>query len=220
MEIENNIFDREQNNIFYATINNEVYQVKFENLIFQFRNAFVNHLGNVNFEKREVRTIKLNIASIGEKVWHTYQDNSPFNPRMIYSSFENCVNDKNPILIQKKCDRPIIINTDYVGNIVAKVEDFLPKCAIKEDLEEQFLINGKDSFAYPINTYRWNGMKTLKVRIETPNNFMGLTFNNSNYDPCFDLATQEWLLEDGYEETHYSTIDECVSKNHIKVHKF
>lgn len=215
MHVYNNIFSKSLNNIFYTKIDGEVYQVKFENIIYSIDTIHTNDFLNFfEFNTHKIVTIKINVASKGEMTWYEHIYQSPFDPTKIYSSVEDCINEKHPIFKRKNF---IVTMNDNIEEIFIKAECLAPSVG-------EWCYNGKDIYNYDIyklRTYRWNGTQAVLERLQTnPSKFKGLVFYNSNWDSCFDLVNEEWLFDEEYVSTCYKTAKECIDNNWVKVHTF
>lgn len=208
MKIYNNIFGSD--NVFYISIENEVYQMKFRHVVVPMVDNVFDEDDELCFDRKEIRAIEIEVASLGVFKWYHRMYEPPFNPTDIYRNVEDCINKRNPIFVAT-CGE-LRFSSYLCSSFFVVKEDFAPK--------NSFLVLGRDFYGkevYKIKTYKWDGLKAKEVIVTTPNHFNDLV-NDPYEHVCFDLSTEEWLISD--DEKMYSSYDECVSDNYIKVHTF
>ena len=209
----NNIFtDKEK--IFYANIDNEVYQCKFNNVTIS-----VGYISSLDITEDCVTNIdgqivymELNIASVGNNVyWAKNGNQSLFCPLKIYRSAEDCINGKNPIFKGTKqlfLESPIVVDID---------KDFTPKRAFWKKI-----YRGNDETFYDLElyAYKWNGLKAKEEPFCSSSNVFDGKYINHRKNPLYNLVTRKWIADTEYYTNSYPTYEECVNNNHIKVHTF
>lgn len=210
----NNIFSSAANNIFYIKINGEVYEMKFENIVMPMASIKPDEFGLEVLNNREISTIRVNIASLGSKLWHTYGCNTGLPVTRIYKTLDDCVNGVNPIF---KFHRFSLTFTNAIEPIIANAEELLMDGAY---WSKETNIYGHNYLL--MRTYHWNGTEVISKRVFSPNTeeTKSLVFDNSYENIHYDLVTKKHIVDSEYQKTCYATYEECVNDNFVKVHRF
>lgn len=216
-KINNNPFARDKNSIFYTKIGTDVYQVKFEHIIYSIGNyAFKSRSEPIDFCKNLISSTVINVAGIGENCYDSYYGsiygNQPIaNLGKIYNSVEDCIDEYDPVF--KHLSTPggsYTLNFEY--DLVSTPEDITPYYAFLEEIQ--------DSKRYRYMTYFWDGTKVQKECCSTPSKSFKKIVSEDIEGFYFDLVDECWLVDDKYCKTHYSTYEECNNSNTVKVHTF
>jgi hypothetical protein len=208
MKIYNNLFGCD--NVFYINIKNEVYQMKFRHVVLPMVDNVFDENDELDFDRKDIRSIEIEVASLGVFKWYHRMYEPSFSPTDIYKNVEDCINKRNPIFIWS-CGE-LRFNPCWCSFFFAVKKDFAPK--------NSFLVLGYNLYGkevYKIKTYKWDGLNPKEVFVTTPNHFNDLV-NDPYEHVCFDLSTEEWLISE--DEKMYGSYDDCVSDNYIKVHTF
>ena len=210
----NNIFNKAENNIFFIKIKGEVYEMKFENIVLPMGGVSLNCLGKVTLTKKPIVTIRVNIASLGEKLWYHYEYGSELPITQIYDTLEDCINGINPIF---KWNGGKIVFTDVIEPIIASTDEVLMDGAYWEVTKNFY---GREVLI--MRTYHWNGTEAISKRVYAPNTdeTKNLVFYNSDETLHYDLVNEKHIVDSEYQKKCYSTYEECVNDNFVKIHRF
>lgn len=195
------------NGVFYTPINGEIYQLKFKSLSIPLS---YSKDSIINFNQREINTIIVDIASIGEMFWNNY--NKSFDAKKIYQTIEDCIECINPIFVFRA---PYGLR--FSGNVPKMETDIwncIPPCGFWDWYDYQYSVGGE----WRPKTYQWDGLSPQLRRMETKDKEK--VRKNENCDLHFDLVTESFILDKDYLKTCYASREECVNANHVKVHTF
>lgn len=211
----NNIFNKAENNIFFIKIKGEVYEMKFENLIVPMGGVSLNCRSMAILTDKSPVTARVNIASLGEKLWHKYQYCSEIPITQIYNTLEDCINGTTPIF--KWGGNGCLVFTDVIAPIIADTDEVLMNGAYW-DVTNNFL--GRDDLI--MRTYIRNGTEAISKRVYAPNTdeTKNLVFHNSDEIIHYDLVNEKHIVDSKYQKKCYATYEECVNDNFVKVHRF
>ena len=211
----NNIFNKAENKIFYIKIDGEVYEMKFENIVLPMHGVLLNNLGKVTMSDKAVVTIRVNIASLGEKLWYRHQFESELPITQIYETLDDCIKGVHPIF--KYGNYGCIKFTSVIAPIIATTDEVLMDGAYwrlsKNFYEEEVLT---------MRTYHWNGIEAISKRVYAPNTeeTKDLVFHNSDEFLHYDLVNEKHIVDSEYQKKCYATYEECVNDNVVKIHRF
>lgn len=162
------------------------------------------------FASAGIDYIALEIAGgIGECSWQYYRHNDTFNPYKIYRSFEDCVNEQNPVFYKGYNGKPALKEVYKVSLI-----EVLPENIFYENI-------GCDiygSLLWSPRTYHWNGINAVIERFKVQQKHLGYRSTYSNM--MFNLLEESFLFDDGSLENSYATAEECKAHNHVNVITF
>ena len=209
-----NIFNKKDNNIFYIKMWGDVYEVKFVNIVIPMGVVKPTKLGNVVLTDKGIVTLRVNIASLGERLW--FQDclGQDFPVTEIYKTLEDCINGVNPIFHWKNGD---VVFTDVTEPIIATTDEVLMDGAYWEETKNFY---GREVLI--MRTYHWNGTEAISKRVYAPNTdeTKNLVFYNSDEALHYDLVNEKHIVDSEYQKKCYSTYEECVNDNFVKIHRF
>ena len=211
-----NIFNKKDNNIFYIKMWGDVYEMKFVNIVIPMGVVKPTKLGNVVLTDKGIVTLRVNIASLGERLW--FQDclGQDFPVTGIYKTLEDCINGVNPLFKWNKYKR-FLKFTDAISPIVSDTKEMLMDGAYWKEDKDLYGIIIKQMW-----TYQWDGTKVISKRIYAPNTAEtnGLVFINTKEVIHYDLVNEQHIVDSEYKKTCYATYEECVNDNFVKVHRF
>lgn len=202
--MKNNIFSKENGNIFYTPINGEIYQLRFISLSVRLTHTTGNM---VYFNDRPINTAIVEIASLGIRHWNNNSLTDNFDLKKVYMSVDDAVAANNP-LFGYKLDHGTSV-TDIVPPIEICKRDCLPPCGFwfSEDMVNWY-----------IKTYQWNGLAAQMRNMRTDDKEK--VMSNGSYLLHYDLVSENFILDSEYLKTCYASYEECVDANAIKVHRF
>lgn len=67
--------------------------MKFEKIVIPMGRVMFNEHGRIILTYKPIVTIRVNIALLGEKLWHAYKSDSELPTTHIYATIEDCAND-------------------------------------------------------------------------------------------------------------------------------
>ena len=213
--MDNNIFNKAENKIFFIKINDEVYEMKFENIVIPMGRVMFNEHGRIILTDKPIVTIRVNIALLGEKLWHAYKSDSELPTTHIYATIEDCTNGTNPLFKWDGYER--LEFTSVIEPIFATTEEMLMENAYWERVKDS-----NENYILEMCTYHWDGTKPISKRVYAPNTneTEKLVFYNYNEIPHYDLVNEKHIVDSKYKKTCYATYEECANDNVVKIHHF
>lgn len=162
------------------------------------------------FASAGIDYIALEIAGgIGECFWKYYYGSDVFSPYKIYRSFEDCVNEQNPVF-RMGYNRKPALNEIYQVSL----SEVLPENIFYENI-------GCDIYGrllWTPHTYRWNGINAVIEHVSVRQEHLGYRSTYSNM--LFELLEEKFLFDEGYLDNSYATAEDCANHNHVKVFTF
>lgn len=211
-----NIFNKKDNNIFYVKMWGDVYEMKFVNVVIPMSIVKSTKLGSVVLNGKGIVTLRVDIASLGERLW--YQDclGQDFPVTGIYKTLEDCINGVNPLFRWDKHKR-FLTFTDAISPIVSDTKEMLMDGAYWKETKDFYGNDIKQMW-----TYHWDGTKVISKRIYAPNTeeTKELVFINTKEVIHYDLVNERHIVDSEYQKKCYATYEECVNDNFVKVHRF
>lgn len=214
----NNIFNKAENNTFFIKINNEVYEMRFENIILDMANISLvsKDVHVVDITNKGILAMRMSIASIGEVVWNRLNFNDEIVPVAIYKSVEDCIHGEDPIFKWGEGVRNLIC-TDAIESIYASSDEVL--------LDGCFWKGRSNPLRkwLSMSTWKWDGINAVNsyVKTKATSETLELGFSSKYIDGLlYDLVNEDFIMDENEKSTLYASKEECINSNFVKVHRF